>query len=191
MENRAIISPFKKRRLQCRTGLIKQEIKLSQTLKSPSPRDYKTFFMLNSAEHEIRPANKYENVSLLININLLLLLLAFSYLLAEKFSCSAIFSKKEFAIVSNLARSTSPTDPVSNSAIFLSVKMQNKKIKHRLSKQYLYFHKITDPTLFFSGEENRKIKKKFLLPTDQIVFSIFYGYLGSINEHHINFQKPD
>ena len=47
------------------------------------PRGYKTFFMLNSAEHEIFSANKYEN-------------------LAEKFSCSAMFSKKKFAIVSNL-----------------------------------------------------------------------------------------
>ena len=46
--------------------------------------------MLNSAEHEIFSANKYENAN---NI---------SYLLAEKFSCSAKFSKKEFAAVSNL-----------------------------------------------------------------------------------------
>ena len=45
--------------------------------------------MLNSAEHEIISANIYENV-------------AFSYLLAKKFSCSAMFSKKEFGIVSNL-----------------------------------------------------------------------------------------
>ena len=48
--------------------------------------------MLNSAEHEIFFSNKYENA----------ILLAFSYLLAEKFSCSAMFSKKEFAFVSNL-----------------------------------------------------------------------------------------
>ena len=27
------------------------------------PRVYKTFFMLNSAEHEIFPANKYENAN--------------------------------------------------------------------------------------------------------------------------------
>ena len=46
------------------------------------PRGYKTVFMLNSAEHEIFSATKYEN--------------------ANKFSCSAMFSKKEFAIVSNL-----------------------------------------------------------------------------------------
>ena len=26
------------------------------------PRDYKTFFMLNSAEHEIFNAHKYENI---------------------------------------------------------------------------------------------------------------------------------
>ena len=45
------------------------------------PRGYKTFFVLNSAEHEK---------------------LAFSYFLAEIFSCSAMFSKKEIAIFSNL-----------------------------------------------------------------------------------------
>ena len=56
------------------------------------PRGYKTFFMLISAEHEIFSANKYENA----------IKLAFSYLLAEKMSSLAIFSKKEFAIVSNL-----------------------------------------------------------------------------------------
>ena len=42
--------------------------------------------MLNSAEHENFSAYKYENANLS----------------AEKFSCSAIFSKKEFRIVSNL-----------------------------------------------------------------------------------------
>ena len=29
----------------------------------PGPRGYKTFFMLNSAEHEIFSANKYENAN--------------------------------------------------------------------------------------------------------------------------------
>ena len=53
----------------------------------PGPQGYKTFFMLNSAEHEIFSGNK---------------LLVFSYLLVEKFSCSAMFSKREFAIFSNL-----------------------------------------------------------------------------------------
>ena len=50
--------------------------------------------MLTSAEHKIFFANIYENA----------ILLAFSYLLAEKFSCSAMFSNKEFALnfVSNL-----------------------------------------------------------------------------------------
>ena len=48
--------------------------------------------MLISAEHEIFSANEYENAN---NS-------AFSYLLAEKFSCSAMFSKKEIATVSNL-----------------------------------------------------------------------------------------
>ena len=51
------------------------------------PEVIKHFFMLNSAEHENFSANKYENAN---------------YLLAEKFSCSAMFLKKEFAIVSNL-----------------------------------------------------------------------------------------
>ena len=62
-----------------------------------------------------------------------------------------------------------PTDPVSNTLLcyFLSVKMQNKKLKHRPSTKYLYFHKITGPTLFFSGENRNK---KFLLPTDQNFF---------------------
>ena len=56
-------------------------------------RGYKTFFMLNSAEHEISSANKYENANNSWH---------FSYLLAEKFSCSTMYKKKEFAIVSNL-----------------------------------------------------------------------------------------
>ena len=38
--------------------------------------------------------------------------------------------------------------------------MQNKKLKHRPSTKYPYFHKITGPTLFFSGEEIEKKKKK-------------------------------
>ena len=49
--------------------------------------------MLNSAEYEIFSANKYENAKLL---------LAFTHLLAEKIPCSARFSRKEFAIVSNM-----------------------------------------------------------------------------------------
>ena len=49
--------------------------------------------MLNSAEHEIFSANKFENANNR---------LAFSNLLAEKFSCSAMFNKKEFATASNL-----------------------------------------------------------------------------------------
>ena len=35
-----------------------------RTAKHPArPRGYKTFFMLNSAEHEIFSANKYENAN--------------------------------------------------------------------------------------------------------------------------------
>ena len=51
---------------------------------SSGPNVIKVFFVLNSAGHEIFSAKKYE--------------------IAEnsKFSCSAMFSKKEFAIVSNL-----------------------------------------------------------------------------------------
>ena len=45
-----------------------------------------------------------------------------------------------------------------------SVKVQNKNVKHRPSTKHQYFHKITDPTLFFSRE---KIEKKNL-PTDQL-----------------------
>ena len=47
----------------------------------------------NNRQHENLSANKYEN--------------AFLYLLAEKFSCSAVFSKKEFAIWDLLARQIS------------------------------------------------------------------------------------
>ena len=54
---------------------------------------------------------------------------------------------------------------------FLSVKVQNKKVKHRPSTKYLYFYKITGPILFFSGEK-QKNKKKFLQPTDQIFYSM-------------------
>ena len=49
--------------------------------------------MLSSAAREIFPANKYENANSGWH---------FHFLLAEKVSCSAVFSKKEFAIVSNL-----------------------------------------------------------------------------------------
>ena len=49
--------------------------------------------MLNSAEHEIFSANKYENANNSWH---------FSYVLAEKISCSAMFSNKAFAIVSYL-----------------------------------------------------------------------------------------
>ena len=48
-------------------------------------RGYKTFFMLNSAEHE--------------NFSAIKLLLAFSYLLAEKFSYSAMLSKKNLQLL--------------------------------------------------------------------------------------------
>ena len=57
------------------------------------PRGDKTFFMLNLAEHEIFSANKYENANGIF---------IFIKILAEKFSCSAMLSKKEFVIVSNL-----------------------------------------------------------------------------------------
>ena len=59
---------------------------LGEVLVFDLARGYKTFFMLNSAEHEF----------------FFLLKLAFSYLLAEKFSSSVMFSKKEFGIISNL-----------------------------------------------------------------------------------------
>ena len=52
--------------------------------------------------------------------------------------------------------------------------MENKKVKHRPSTKYLYFHKITGPTLFFSGEKTEN-KKKFHIPTDQIFFQHVSG----------------
>ena len=48
--------------------------------------------MFNSAEHETFPSNKYENANNSWQ---------FHILLAEKFSCSAVFSMKEFAVVTN------------------------------------------------------------------------------------------
>ena len=49
---------------------------------------------------------------------------------------------------------TRPTLPVSiiRLCYLLISKMQNKKVKHQLSIKYLYFQKITGPTLLFSGE---------------------------------------
>ena len=61
---------------------------------------------------------------------------------------------------------TRPTLFQTPDCYFLSVKMQNKKVKHRPSTQYPYFHKI------ILCRKNRKIEKKFLQPTDQIFFSI-------------------
>ena len=49
--------------------------------------------MLISAEHEIVSASRYENANNRWH---------FHILLEEKCSCSAMFSKKEFVIVSNL-----------------------------------------------------------------------------------------
>ena len=50
--------------------------------------------MLISAEHEIFAANRYKNSNNSWHFH--------NYLLAQKFSCSAMFSKKESAIVSYL-----------------------------------------------------------------------------------------
>ena len=54
---------------------------------------FKTFFMLSSAERKILSANKHENAKGSWN---------FLYLLAETFSCSVMLSKKEFAFDSDL-----------------------------------------------------------------------------------------
>ena len=59
------------------------------------PKVYKTFFMLNSAKHEIFSANKFENANNSTIVGIFIFI-------AEKFSCSAMFSKKEFAIFSYL-----------------------------------------------------------------------------------------
>ena len=56
------------------------------------PEVIKSFFVLNLAKHENVSADKYEIPQYL----------AFSYSSAEKFSCSVMLSKKEFAIVCNL-----------------------------------------------------------------------------------------
>ena len=80
--------------------------------------------MLNSAEHEIFSANKYENANNSCFF--------FSYLLAEKFSCSAMFSKKEFVIVSNL-RFISRTN-------FVLSCVQHKKVFYNLGARCFQFY---------------------------------------------------
>ena len=62
----------------------KKKKKKKKSAKKKNKNTNKLLFMLNSAEHEIFTADE------------------FSYLLAEKITCSAMFSKKEFAIVSKL-----------------------------------------------------------------------------------------
>ena len=81
--------------------------------KSPGPRGYKAFFVLNSAKHKICLANKSQITK---NCNSFLrslaeLLLAFSYLLAEKFSCSAELSMEKCFITSG------PADQISRSKL--------------------------------------------------------------------------
>ena len=110
------------------------------------PRGYKTFFVLNSVEHESFSANKK-------------LLLAFSYLLAVKISCSAIFSKKEFAIVNNLrfiSRTnfmlrwveheksfiTSGPDVGSITGIYLTINIMLRH--HKISISPLSYHSISE-----------------------------------------------
>ena len=62
-----------------------------------------------------------------------------------------------------------------NSAIFYSVKMQNKKVKHWPSTKYLIFIQL-QAWPFFSVEKIEN-KKKFLLPTNQIFFQDVYALL--------------
>ena len=82
-------------------------------------------------------------------------------------SLPILLSQKNSCVSANL------TDPVSNTWLcyFLSVKTQNKKVKHWPTTKYLYFHKIKSLTPVLFRRKNRKIKKKFLLRTDQIFFS--------------------
>ena len=63
--------------LQCPLAELIDAVNLIYVEQKPWSGGYKNFHD-NSAEHEIISANKYEN----------------SYLLAEKFSCLAMFSKK-------------------------------------------------------------------------------------------------
>ena len=62
------------------------------------PQGYKNFFMLNSAEHEIFSANKYENVN-----NIKLQLLVIWSLVAGQISCSAELSMKKFSEPKNMS----------------------------------------------------------------------------------------
>ena len=62
-------------------------------------RGCKTFFILNSAEQEIFSANKYEKS---VGIFIYEIFSANKYENANKFSCSAMFSKKDITVVINL-----------------------------------------------------------------------------------------
>ena len=68
-------------------------------------------------------------------------------------SATCLFRRKKIAVFP-LTRQILFQTP---DCYFLSVKMQNKKVKQGPSTKYLYSHKITGLTLFFYGE---KIKKK-------------------------------
>ena len=77
-------------------------------------------------------------------------------ILEKKFYGNMVLGVKKIAVFP-LAR---PTLFQITDCYFLSVKMQNKKVKHCPSTKYLFFffccfffHKIKDPTLFFSGEK--------------------------------------
>ena len=101
--------------------------------------------------------------------------------------------------VKNSYVSTNPTDPVSKTRLcyFLSIKMQNKKEKHRPSTKYLYFHKITGPTLFFSGEKIENKTKRFSYLPTKFLFSMlvetqlyFTPWIDSISSHwHLGLSK--
>ena len=69
-----------------------------------------------------------------------------------------VYRNRNLGVKENSCVSAYPTDPVSNTRLcyFLSVKIQKEKVKHRPSTKYPYFHKITGPTLFCSGENIEK-----------------------------------
>ena len=104
-------------------------------------------------------------------------LLPFSYLLVEKFSCSAIFSKREFAVVSNLRFSRT------NFMLSLVVLVEHEKTFYNLGARsnllvmYGMLHcfsvsleqiQLIKPMLLFSG-----FFFFFVLPKDSY-FLVFY-----------------
>ena len=80
------------------------------------PRGDETIFMLKLAEHETRPAKKSQIINSCKFVLAFQLLLAFSYLLAEKISCSAELSMKKKCITSVLGNNCANNSHISYSS---------------------------------------------------------------------------